>query len=170
MRGRRQLLAALNASVTGRQLLDAGDTYQIVQRIAAIPGLAPRVLAVTSPQQEPEQVKLSEIPLASMEDLVKAYNKHAEKPIAKFRNRATAEERLMAVLPPQRGRKPINPTITYSPNGRSQVRASSVRGQVLAYIQEHSPVAKQDLDRAFGINTAGYIDKLAEMEHVKVSD
>lgn len=173
-RGRRALLGVWNAEGSGRRLLDVGDTYALVQRIARSPRALKAALALpvvaASQQTEPEQVKLSEIPLASMEELVKEYNKHSEKPIAKFRNRATAEERVAAVLPAQRGRKPINPTVAFLPNGQSQVRASSVRGEVLAFIRENSPVAKQDIDRKFGRNTAGFIDKLAEMGHVKVSD
>lgn len=172
-RGRRALLVVWNAEGSGRRLLDVGDTYALIQLIARSPRALRAALALPSApaqQTETEEVKLAEIPLASMEALVKEYNKHSDKPIAKFRNRATAEERVAAVLPAQRGRKPINPTITFLPNGQSQVRASSTRGEVLAFIRENSPVAKHDIDRKFGRNTAGFIDKLAEMGHVKVSD
>lgn len=167
LRSKVTLLRAWNSAGLGRPLLDVGDKYQLIQRIAGARGLAERILQSTT-QQEPEEVKLSEIPLASMAELVAEYNKHSDKPVAGFRNRATAEERVASVLPQQRGRKPVNFTVKYVGKGRSNVRETSTRGKILAHIMEQGTITKNDLDRKFGINTAGYIGKLAEMDHVKV--
>lgn len=155
-----------NLTVGKPRLVSVGDRYQIIQLIARhCPGLATTLVN----SEEYSKVKLSEIPLATIEQLVEEYNKHAEKPVKGFRNRATAEERVAAVLPVQRGRRPTIHMIRALEGGESTVRADSTRGQVLAFIREQGEVRKADVDRKFGINTAGYIAKLAEKKHIEVT-
>ncbi len=159
------LVQRWNAAVGRPRLLDAGDKYHVIQLIARHrPELATSIIN----SEEYSKVKLSEIPLATMDQLVEEYNKHAEKPVKGFRNRATAEERVAAVLPTQRGRRPVAQLIRALEGGESSVRADSTRGQVLAFIREKGEVLKADVDRKFGVNTAGFIGKLAEKKHVEI--
>lgn len=160
-----ELLRVWNTSGRGNKIIGVSDKYQLIQRIASVPHLSQHVQSI--PIMENDQVKPSEIASASTAELVAEYNKITGKNIAKFKNRATAEEKVASVLPKQRGRKPINATYKYVGTDEVRVRDTSMRGQVLAAIKEAGKIQKADLDRKFGQNTSGFVSKLVLSGHIQ---